>query len=108
VGLTLAMQEVCHWNNAFFNTLQDKNRDEFFRQMGRFCVLAAIFIVIYIYSVYLNQWLQIRWRRWLTDRYLKEWLSERTYYRMQLTGNGADNPDQRIAGPQAARRLDST
>jgi putative ATP-binding cassette transporter len=101
VGLTLAMvyMEVLfnHWNNAFFNSLQNKDKAEFFRQMGRFCVLAAIFIVIYIYSVYLNQWLQIRWRRWLTDRYLKEWLSERTYYRMQLTGNGADNPDQRIA-----------
>jgi putative ATP-binding cassette transporter len=101
IALTLAMvyMEVLfnHWNNAFFNSLQNKDKAEFFRQMGRFCVLAAIFIVIYIYSVYLNQWLQIRWRRWLTDRYLKEWLSERTYYRMQLTGNGADNPDQRIA-----------
>jgi vitamin B12/bleomycin/antimicrobial peptide transport system ATP-binding/permease protein len=47
--------------------------------------------------VYVNQWLQIRWRRWLTDRYLKEWLAERTYYRMQLTGGNTDNPDQRIA-----------
>jgi len=41
--------------------------------------------------------LQIRWRRWMTDVYLKRWLAERTYYRMQLTGSPADNPDQRIA-----------
>jgi putative ATP-binding cassette transporter len=65
--------------------------------MGRFGVLAAIYIVLYIYSIYLNQWLQIRWRRWMTDKYLNEWLAERTYYRMSLVGNGTDNPDQRIA-----------
>jgi putative ATP-binding cassette transporter len=33
----------------------------------------------------------------MTDRYLQEWLSQRTYYRMQLTGKQTDNPDQRIS-----------
>ena len=101
VSLTLAMVYMSvlfnQWNNAFYNSLQNKDKAEFFRLMGRFAMLAAIFIVMYIYSVYLNQWLQIRWRRWLTNRYLREWLSERTYYRMQLTGSATDNPDQRIA-----------
>ncbi len=41
--------------------------------------------------------LQIRWRRWLTDRYLERWIGGRVYYRMQLTDRGTDNPDQRIA-----------
>ena len=41
--------------------------------------------------------LEIRWRRWLTGRYLDEWIGERTYYRLQLTDHGTDNPDQRIA-----------
>ena len=85
------------WNNAFYNSLQDKDKAAFFRSMGRFSVLAAVYIVLYIYNVYLNQWLQIRWRRWMTDRYLKEWLGNRVYYRMQLTGSQTDNPDQRIA-----------
>ncbi|HZP86928.1 MAG TPA: ABC transporter ATP-binding protein/permease [Burkholderiales bacterium] len=85
------------WNNAFFNSLQNKDRAAFFRLMLQFCGIAAIYIVVYIYSVYVNQWLQIRWRRWLTKRYLREWLGERIYYRMQLTGSSTDNPDQRIA-----------
>jgi putative ATP-binding cassette transporter len=101
IALTLGMvyMEVRfnRWNNAFYNSLQNKDQVEFFRLMGVFALLAAVYIVIYIYSVYVNQWLQIRWRRWLTDRYLKEWLAERTYYRMQLTGANTDNPDQRIA-----------
>src|SRR5262245_64141585 len=41
--------------------------------------------------------LEIRWRRWLTDRYLRAWLSDGAYYRMQLQANETDNPDQRIA-----------
>ena len=82
---------------SFLQHAQDKAQDEFFRQIGRFCVLAAIYIVIAVYRIYLNQMLQIRWRRWLTERYLKDWLADRNYYRMQLKGDGTDNPDQRIA-----------
>jgi vitamin B12/bleomycin/antimicrobial peptide transport system ATP-binding/permease protein len=85
------------WYNLFYNTLQDKNKSEFFHQIGRFCILAAIYIVIYVYATYLNQMLQIRWRRWLTRTYLTEWMSDRTYYRMQLGASQTDNPDQRIA-----------
>ena len=69
--------------------------------MPGFCELAAVFIGIAVYSVYLNQWLQIRWRRWMTTRYLDEWLADRAYYRISLTTDraaiGTDNPDQRIA-----------
>ena len=85
------------WYNAFYNALQDKNKAEFYKQLRYFCVLAAIWIVIGVYATYLNQMLQVRWRRWLTDKYLADWLRHRTYYRMQLTGSPTDNPDQRVA-----------
>lgn len=101
IGLTLAMVYMSvqfnEWYNLFYNALQDKNKDETWKQIGRFCVLAAIYIVMAVYAFYLNQMLQIKWRRWMTDKYLKEWLAERIYYRLQLTGAPTDNPDQRIA-----------
>ena len=101
IVLTLAMVYMTvlfnDWYNLFYNTLQDKAKQEFFHQIGRFCVLATIYIVIAVYRIYLNQMLQIRWRRWLTDHYLTDWLAGRNYYRMQLKGNDTDNPDQRIA-----------
>jgi putative ATP-binding cassette transporter len=101
IGLTLAMVymnvQFNSWYNEFYNALQEKNKEEFFRLMIRFAILAAIYITMAVYAFYLNQMLQIRWRRWMTDVYLKRWLAERTYYRMQLTGAPADNPDQRIA-----------
>ena len=85
------------WNARFFNALQDRNWDAFVSELMFFCVLAASLIVIAVYQLYLNQWLQIRWRRWLTTRYLDRWLASSNHYRMQLLGDAADNPDQRIA-----------
>jgi putative ATP-binding cassette transporter len=85
------------WNNQFYNALQDKNWDAFVYQLSYFCVLAAAYIGLLVYQLYLNQWLQIRWRRWLTDHYLRRWLEGHNHYRMQLIGDSADNPDQRIA-----------
>jgi putative ATP-binding cassette transporter len=85
------------WNNVFYNALQERNQAVFTYQIGYFCVLAAFWIGLKVYQLYLNQWLQIRWRRWMTDRYLGSWLHDANHYRMQLLGDSADNPDQRIA-----------
>jgi len=94
VALTVLLNT---WNAAFYNALQDKDWNAFVYQLGYFCVLAAAFILLAVYQLYLNQWLQIRWRRWLTRTYLDHWLSDANHYRMQLLGDAADNPDQRIA-----------
>jgi len=88
---------INQWNSRFYNALQDKNWDTFVTELLFFCLLAGIFIVLAVYQLYLNQWLQIRWRRWMTRHYLDDWLSSANHYRMQLLGDAADNPDQRIA-----------
>ena len=85
------------WNNVFYNALQERNQAVFTYQIGYFCVLATFWIGLKVYQLYLNQWLQIRWRRWMTARYLGGWLHDANHYRMQLLGDAADNPDQRIA-----------
>src|SRR5439155_17317341 len=76
---------------------QDRDYAVFVRQVIRFSWLAAAYIVVAVYQLYLNQMLLIRWRRWLTDRYLRAWLTDGAYYRMQLVAGEADNPDQRLA-----------
>jgi putative ATP-binding cassette transporter len=109
VGMTVVLN---FWNREFYNALQEKDWRAFidllffYRRtdsglMPGFCGVAIAFIAIAVYRTYLNQWLQIRWRRWLTDKFLNEWLSDRAYYRISLTTDraaiGTDNPDQRIA-----------
>jgi putative ATP-binding cassette transporter len=86
-----------NWNAQFYDALQTKNLTAFWHQLSIFSIIAAAFIIASVYQLYLNQWLQIRWRRWLTDRYLARWLDGGTHYRMRLKGDAADNPDQRIA-----------
>ncbi len=101
IGLNLGIVYINvllnQWNNAFYNALQDKDYAVFWSQLVRFTWLAALFIVAAVYQIYLNQMLQIRWRRWLTERYLRAWLADGAYYRLQLTAAETDNPDQRIA-----------
>ncbi|HEY0790321.1 MAG TPA: ABC transporter ATP-binding protein/permease [Chthoniobacterales bacterium] len=84
------------WNNAFYNALQSLDQDAFFHQLGIFCVLAGLGLVMSVYAYYLSQVLQIRWRRWLTRHFVASWLADRAYHHLQLAG-GTDNPDQRIS-----------
>lgn len=84
------------WNGRFFNALQEKDQAAFLVELRYWVVLVFIYIVIAVYRVWLRQMLTIRWRRWLTDNYYSSWLQNRTYYRMELTGQGTDNPEQRI------------
>jgi vitamin B12/bleomycin/antimicrobial peptide transport system ATP-binding/permease protein len=94
----VAIQVILNeWYNRFYNTLQDHNWTGFINAILFFCVLAAVFTVLAVYQNYLNLWLQIRWRRWMTQTYLRQWLNTANHYRMQLLGDAADNPDQRIA-----------
>ena len=85
------------WRARFYNALQDKNWDNFVSEMLVFCVLATILVALQVYQLYLNQWLQIRWRSWMTKKYLGDWMHDANHYRMQLQGDAADNPDQRMS-----------
>jgi putative ATP-binding cassette transporter len=85
------------WNNDFYDALQQYQWGEFWHQFAVFGILAFAMIVDAVYSLYLRQVLHIRWRRWLTERFLRNWLDDQHYYRMQLNQAVTDNPDQRIS-----------
>jgi putative ATP-binding cassette transporter len=99
---------LTYWQRAFYNALEQKDAATFWSLLllggeaegiwfPGFCLVAAAYILIAVYQLYLRQALQIRWRRWLTQDYLDRWLSDRAYYRVALTDSATDNPDQRIA-----------
>ena len=87
---------VARWNRLFFDALQEKNYAAFVSLLGRFGVLAALYIATAVYALYCTQMLQIRWRRWLTERYSRDWLAGRAYYLLQLEPSRVENPEQRI------------
>jgi vitamin B12/bleomycin/antimicrobial peptide transport system ATP-binding/permease protein len=85
------------WNRDFYDALQDYDWARVWWQFGIFCLIAATYVVVAVYNLYLRQILHIRWRRWMTERFLKNWLNAQAYYRIQLDQSITDNPDQRIS-----------
>src|SRR5215469_1641971 len=84
VGINVLLNE---WYNRFYNTLQDRSWAAFVSAIIYFCVIATIYTVLVVYQTYITQWLEIRWRRWLTQTYLRQWLNTANHYRMQLLGD---------------------
>jgi vitamin B12/bleomycin/antimicrobial peptide transport system ATP-binding/permease protein len=85
------------WNRRFFEMLQNKDTPSFFPLILEFSGLAAMYIVIAVYRLYLRQMLQMRWRVWLTSHMIGRWLDDKVYYQLELEDRRTDNPDQRIA-----------
>ncbi len=104
---------LTYWNRDFFNAIQTYDVKSVVRliylfnrspgapyPMPGFIEIVGVYILIAVYAFYLNQMLQIRWRQWLTGHFVKNWLSDRAYYHISLSGSAGsvvDNPDQRIA-----------
>ena len=83
-------------NGSLFTALQQQNAPGFYHAFVIVILLILLYLLVAVLRVYLDQTLQLRWRRWLTDQYVTRWLAERTFYRMRFSGR-VDNPDQRIS-----------
>lgn len=68
----------------------------FWATMVVFAVLAGCYIVRLLLDMYLTQRFIMRWRIWLSRRFIDGWLGDLAYYRAQFAGRPIDNPDQRI------------
>jgi vitamin B12/bleomycin/antimicrobial peptide transport system ATP-binding/permease protein len=101
VGLTLGLVGLLvilnDWQREFYEALQNHDFAAFGPLLLRFTLLATLFIVGSVYKLYFTQMLEMRWRAWLTRRFLGDWLGRQAYYRLALENRATDNPDQRIA-----------
>lgn len=100
VGLTLGAVYISVLlntaNGTLFTALQKLDGAGFYRAFGIILLLIMLYLAVVLPRSFLNQMLQLRWRRWLTDQYLSHWLADRVFYRLRFSGK-TDNPDQRIS-----------
>ncbi|MGB3233481.1 MAG: ABC transporter ATP-binding protein/permease [Mycobacterium sp.] len=68
----------------------------FWATMVVFAVLAGCFVVRLLLDMYVMQRFIMRWRIWLSRRFIGDWLGDLAYYRAQFSSRPIDNPDQRI------------
>ena len=97
LGIVYMLVLLNQWNNSFYSALQNYETDKLFDELIHFSWLAAIYIILSVYSYVLQQTLILNWRRWMTNRFIDIWLKNRTYYHLQMFGEDTDNPDQRIS-----------
>lgn len=97
LGVVYMLVLLNQWNNSFYSALQNYDAKKIFDELIHFSWLAAIYILLAVYSYYLQQMLILNWRRWLTTRFIDIWLQNKTYYNLQMFGKDTDNPDQRIS-----------
>ena len=100
VALNLAVVAINvwlnNWNRIFYNALEAKDFPAFKTALAQFCAIAAAFIVVAVVKQFYTMRLQMRWRTWMTDRFLTRWTAHQAYYRIEQS-RSADNPDQRIS-----------
>lgn len=85
-----------NWYNHFYNALQDYDARGALDLILVFIFIAGVNIILAVYRYYLQSFLALRWRRWLTDQFLNRWLENRSYYYLEDFNDTTDNPDQRI------------
>lgn len=96
-GTIFLAKQFNDWYKEFWDNVQNYNMDGFYGGLYLFLFLATLHVCNEVYKSYVISALSIRWRRWLTTHYTERYLNESTYYRLQLTDQKTDNPDQRIA-----------
>jgi putative ATP-binding cassette transporter len=96
---------LSYYANDLFSALQvtfqpDSARDTgihgFWLTILVFAVLAVCYVARTLADLYLTQTFIMRWRIWLSRRFIDDWLGDYAYFRSQFSRQPIDNPDQRI------------
>lgn len=99
--LTLAENWIAvrlsYWNREFFDIIQKGDYADF-ASLG--VAMLGLILGSFTFRMTENHLFsapKIRRRRWMTDRFVRDWLGDRAHYLGQLDGHQSDNPDQRIS-----------
>ena len=82
------------WNRPFYDAIAQKNLENFLIQLGVFCVIAAILLVLNVSQAWLTQAMKLQFRKGIVVDLLDEWLPRAN--RLPKAGAIGANPDQRI------------
>jgi len=98
LGIVYILVLLNIWQVNFYEVIQKYNYSGFIQAIAEYSLLTACLVLVRGYQIYARMMLHIRWRRWMTEQYLSDWLDHKKYYLLQLSvGHDTDNPDQRIS-----------
>ncbi|XP_021715844.1 ABC transporter D family member 2, chloroplastic-like [Chenopodium quinoa] len=79
----------------FYNALANKDQDQFMKQLLYYLGGFSVGIPVFVLRDYAKETLSLRWRSWMTTFYMKRYLQNHSFYKIQSQST-IDNPDQRI------------
>ena len=85
VYMTLLLND---WFNSFYSALQNYDQQAIYHGLIQFTGYAFAYIAFAVYADYLQQRLALRWRCWMTEKYLAQWTAGDMYYRMEAFSGG--------------------
>jgi putative ATP-binding cassette transporter len=91
-----ALQFAFQGGGSSNEALKEAGIDGFWKSMAIFAVLATLSAFRFLLDLYVTQRFVLRWRVWLTGRFVDDWLDGYAYFRGQLASKPIDNPEQRI------------
>jgi len=86
-----------YWNRALFDALEQRSIPELAIQAGIFVVILLLTMGVTAIHLLVKRWLQLDWRRWVSERLIERWMQDGHHYQLLFTSGEHDNPDGRIA-----------
>lgn len=84
------------WNQPFYDALARRNLHEFGVQLGVFCVIACVLLVLNVAQRFLAEELKLKLREGLARDLIGEWLKPGRALRLSKEADIGANPDQRM------------
>ncbi len=94
--IVLLTMQLNSWQVGFYTNLQQLSYTGFTTSLTQFIILSLVLVAASGSQTHFKMLLQIRWRQWITDKYISLWLHNQTYFRMSVCPEPVGNPDQRI------------
>lgn len=82
---------------VLISALSAQDEARFWQTVGVFMAVLVAYAPLLAAYNYLQKWLGLEWRRWLTTNLVGRYFAERAYYRLHQIEADIDNPDQRVA-----------
>ena len=80
----------------FMTALAERRSPDLYICAATLAGVFAFLTIVEVFARYVEQWLGLKWREWLTERFFTRYLASRTYLRL-VQRDDIDNPDQRIS-----------
>lgn len=95
-ALVYVAVQVNRWHGRFFNALEANDWHKATAEIFVFGAITLATIATGAAQYWLGQHFQIRWRRWMTNRLVGQWLDGGKHYRLPFVAGDVDNPQLRV------------